>query len=96
MADSLIALHTGLSKSQKYMLNSKTYHKNSTELAEKCMKMEDAGRLGDFTVMVTKHYTKFVHSWLEENWEVNDYLKEEVMKKLTASWFLAKMKKQCN
>ena len=79
-----------MDKYQTYMLHSKTYTHNAGELTEICM--EKGGM--EFGVMMTKHYTKLVHSWLEENWNINDYLKEEVMKKLTASWFIEKIRKQ--
>ena len=77
---------TSLSKEQKYLLNSKTFMENSGELTKVCLERSE----GDikFTTMLVSKYTSFVADWLKENWNINDYLKEEVMKKLTASWFI--------
>ena len=81
-----------LSKEQKYLLNSKTFMENSGELTTLCLERSK----GDikFTMMLVGKYTSFVVDWLKENWNINDYLKEEVMKKLTASWFIEKIRKQ--
>ena len=80
------------------MLNSKTYTHNAEELTKLCMEKWGtgfwAGKVEEVAVLTLKHYTKLVHSWLEENWNINDYFKEEVIKRMTASWFIEKILKQ--
>ena len=67
----------GISKEQKYLLNSKTFMENSGELTKLCLERSK----GDikFTVMVVRKYTSFVVDWLKENWKVRDDIKEELV-----------------
>lgn len=82
------------SKEQKYMMNSKTFMKNSGELTELCINKCN----GDMkcVVMLVRKYTSFINTWLKENWEVRDDIKEGILKKLTADWFIAKIQNQLN
>ena len=77
-------------KEQKYMINSKTFMKNSGELTKLCMERSN-GNI-KFTFMLVNKYTSFVANWLKENCEERDNIKEEVMKTLTAGWFIGRIK----
>ena len=81
---------TSISKEQKYLLNSKTFMENSGELTKLCLERSK----GDikFTMMLVRKYTSFVVDWLKENWEESDYIKEELVKHLTAGVFIKILK----
>ena len=75
----------------RYMVNNKSFRKNSTEIVRLCLK--EFGNI-EVTLMHVQKYLTFVDNWLKEDWNKCDFkCKEEVLEALTARWFLTKLRK---
>ena len=78
----------------RYMVNNKSFRKNSTEIVRLCLK-----EFGNIEVAL-KHvniYISLVEDWFKKDWEkceLKDRLKMKmVLEGLTARWFFEKIRK---
>ncbi len=80
-----------LTQTQKYLMNNKTFMKNSQELTAMCLEQSN-NNIG-FSCRIVKLYTKCVNDLFETNPHYTDEFKEHMLKAMDAGWWIDKLQK---